>query len=55
MAKSRSVGVPRAAIPKAESAHVEGGSEDDLYSGLLAMEAARSGAGGRRRPPSDVK
>ena len=55
VAKGHSVGVPRAAIPKADSAHGAGRSEEDLYSGLSALEAARSGAGGRRRTPSDVK
>ena len=57
-AKSHGVGVPRAAIPKvdsAHSAHCAGRSEEDLYSGLSALEAARSGAGSRRRHPSDVK
>ena len=58
VAKSHSVGVPRAVIPKADSAHSAHGagrSEEDLYSGLSALEAARSGTGGRRRLPSDVK
>ena len=55
VAKGHSVGDSRAAIPKADSAHGAGRSEEDLYSGLSALEAARSGAGGRRRTPSDVK
>ena len=38
----------------AHSAHGAGRSEEDLYSGLSALEAARKGAGGRRRPPRDV-
>ena len=33
---AKSVGVPRAAIPKADSAHGAGKSEDDLYSGFAA-------------------
>ena len=38
VAKGHSVGVPRAAIPKADSAHGAGRSEEDLYSGLSALE-----------------
>ena len=51
VAKSHSVGVPRAAIPKADSAHSAHGAgrgEEDLYSELSALEAARSGTGGPR-------
>ena len=39
VAKGHSVGVPRAAIPKADSAHGAGRSEEDLYSGLSALES----------------
>ena len=54
MAKSLGVGVPRAAIPKVDSAHSAHGG-GDLYCGLSALAAARTGAGGRLRSPSDVK